>query len=149
MIDKIISEPNYNDIINSIKENTSLEIEDMDYQMKMIFEKSLSYTKLKTDELIQTLKNDKQQLINYILKFYSVNIDESQEYDEGEELVSEEEDDILEDNSTSSGVVINFLIDYCYLSKKNLKDFDDYLKKKRIPHRKKYIKELQEIYSKI
>lgn len=148
-MDKIIIEPKYNEVIDYIKNNTKLKVEDLDFQMKTIFNKSISLSNKSEDDLIHILKNQTEKLKAYISVFYNFDIDNSQEYDEFEEPDKEEEDELLVDNSTSYGVVINFLIVLSYLIDNDINGFDEYLKKKKTPKRKKYIQEIQTIYNQI
>lgn len=147
-ITNIILNSVYEEVILYIKNDLNIEVRNMSTNMKSIFEKSLNNSGKTNEELIAILQNSTEQFKKYIKNHFSSSFDEEQEYDEGEELIEEERDSTVKLNTTSSGVIVNFLIQFSFLKEKDYNSFEKYLKKQRVPGIKKHIKELQEIYEK-
>ncbi|WKS94555.1 hypothetical protein [Riemerella columbina] len=148
-INKIIENSDYRNLLKEISYRANIELETyINTQIINIAQKKVNSSALPPEMLSELLLSEKEHILNYSVEILNTfkNIELEEEYPTGEEIEETQEDREVETLSIIS--LIGFLIEYYFLSKNDINSLDKYLNKIRSPNRKKYIKQLQEIYEK-
>ena len=149
-MNKIINDIVYNKVINSLAKKKKFEITDGGFHIKNLYENEFRKSNFSEDELINVLRERKEQLIKFVLLEDNKSDDNlSGDYREGEE----QDDDIDYEDSVENIIpkffLIPSLIKFNFLMKNDLKGLEEYFKKIKIPQARQYVKELKEIYNQL
>jgi hypothetical protein len=149
-MNKIINDITYNEVINSLAKQKGFEISDGGFHIKTLYENEFRKSNFSEDELINILKERKEQLIKFVLSEDNQSDDDfTGEYQEGEEQDDDINDEEFVENDVPKYFLISSLIKFNFLRKGDLYGLEEYFKKTKIPHAKQYVKELSEIYNKL
>lgn len=155
-MDKIktfIESDTYNKLLNKVRSRLKIEINEQSPPIAML-NYDLSFLKasnLSIGTISDTISMDDriyQFIVSKVMFYSNQGEEDNNEYPEGEELEDDEHPTTKKVLPYYKDFMFNSLIEYCLL-KNTPSDLDTYLRKTRMPHAKKYEKELKEIYSKL
>lgn len=148
----LIKSENYVWILEEIKNKLNKKVEDKspEYSILIYDDKALKAAKLEIEDIFKIINEDKEKILEYIIKTIQFFKNEKfeEEYPEGEELEEDEKSVLIEVRPAPRNFLIGSVIDF-YLLKNNFKYLEIYLKLIRMPQAKKYAKQLRKIYDEI
>lgn len=153
-MDKIrtfIESDTYNKLLNKVRSRLRIEINEQFPPIAML-NYDLSFLKasnLSIETISNTVSVDDrvyQFIVSKMIFYNNQGEEDNNEYPEGEELEEDEHSTIKEVLPYYKDFMFSSLIEYCLL-KDSPYSLAFYLRKTRMPHAKKYEKELKEIYS--
>ena len=143
----------YNSVLNKVEDSLSIEVNKKTPPITMLnYDLSLlKASNLSIEAISSTISVDDkvcQFIISKIVFYRNRKKEDNNEYPEGENLDEDELPIMREVLPYYKNFMFSSLIEYCLL-KSTSSELFEFLRKTRMPHAKKYEKELREIYSKL
>jgi len=119
--------------------------------IRNLVNKEIKLSKVSTNQLLTCVKENYEKLQKFAIKVYTseTKIDNVEEYEDGEEMLTKEKSKTLKTHGLGIGFGITYTIYFHFLINELTGELSDYLKARRIPHSNKFCKRLTNYYNEI
>ncbi|MCC6287217.1 MAG: hypothetical protein IT249_04975 [Chitinophagaceae bacterium] len=149
-VKKLINSKYYGILLNKVKEVTKITINDSDPPFALLnYDMGrLKAAKVNAEVLERLLEEHMDSVLKFSVLKIGYRFDEEEDFPPGEELDDDDKPKTIEVLPYYKDFLVTALVEF-YLLKDKPSELNPYLKATRIPHAKKYEKQLKDIYSKI
>lgn len=146
-IDLLLGSQLYSECCNSLKKYGA-KILDIRASDSVRSQRDVDVSCFSVSDVKLLLESKKDELLKYFLIKDSLIIsDQEEEFPKGEEQADDEESEVIEDLGFSYSALVLCAIEFLYLDKSPV-EINSWLKARRVPKAKAYIKEIRSYYEK-